>query len=344
MCRHICPIGNATGQERNNSRARALGLSLVARNAIDFSEDIIDNIYECSFCGACVKECVTGWDPVYFAKEARKIAALEGKLPKYVDKLLENHETTGNIYGLKKQKKILDAAKAAKMSDTLFFLGADATYKTPEAAIRAIELLQKSGESFMILENEPDSGYAFDFLIGEVDETKKLAEAAAKELNSFKKVICYDPNDAKMFLREYKEWGIEEKFEVITFTKYIASLIADKKLDIKKSGKVYTFNDPCTLARDLEETAYARDIINALGENREMLLFGKDTMLAGNLIMNEYMPDVMEKVAYDRWENAVNMDAEILVTASPADYYMLNKTKNKDIALITIEEAVLKCL
>ena len=27
MCRHICPIGNATGQERNTARARMLALS-----------------------------------------------------------------------------------------------------------------------------------------------------------------------------------------------------------------------------------------------------------------------------------------------------------------------------
>ena len=56
MCRHICPIGNATGQERNTARARALGLSLVVRDA-EKTEDIIDNIYECSLCGACVKAC-----------------------------------------------------------------------------------------------------------------------------------------------------------------------------------------------------------------------------------------------------------------------------------------------
>ena len=45
MCRHICPIGNATGQERNTARARALGASLVVRGATDIKE-IKDNIYD----------------------------------------------------------------------------------------------------------------------------------------------------------------------------------------------------------------------------------------------------------------------------------------------------------
>ena len=50
MCRHICPIGNATGQERNNARARALSLSLVNRNAAELSGSVADNIYECARC------------------------------------------------------------------------------------------------------------------------------------------------------------------------------------------------------------------------------------------------------------------------------------------------------
>ena len=38
MCHHICPIGNATGHERSTARARALGISLVNRGAIELDE------------------------------------------------------------------------------------------------------------------------------------------------------------------------------------------------------------------------------------------------------------------------------------------------------------------
>ena len=94
MCHHICPIGNATGQERNTARARALGISLVNREAIDLSE-IMDNIYECSTCGACVHDCTTGWDPVMFTKETRLQAALDGKLPEYIMTLVSKCIETG---------------------------------------------------------------------------------------------------------------------------------------------------------------------------------------------------------------------------------------------------------
>lgn len=341
MCRHICPIGNATGQERNTARARALGLSLVARGAVEYSEDIINNVYECSLCGACVKECVTGWDPEKFVKEARKIAALEGKLPAYIEKLIDNVESKGNAYGKDKSAELTKKIQSLGSAKTLLFLGNDAVYNTPDKAVKAIELMEKTGVPFTVLENEPDSGYDMNFLAGAVEETREIAEKTAKALD-FDTIICYDSNDASMFLREYKEWGIDLKAKVVTFTSFIADNL--DKLNIKKSQDALTIQDPPSLARDLEETEPLRKIVCAIGENREMLLNGKDTMLAGNLIMNEYMPDVMKTVAEDRWINARNMNAKTVVTANPAEYAMLKNTKPEDIELLTIEEAVLKCL
>ena len=75
-----------------------------------------------------------------------------------------------------------------------------------------------------------------------------------------------------------------------------------------------------------------------------MLLNREHTMLAGNLIMNEYMPEVIKKVAENRWINAKNADAQIVVTESPAEYMMLMETTPENIELMRLEEAVLKCL
>lgn len=344
MCRHICPIGNATGQERNTARARALGLSLVARDAVEYSEDIINNVYECALCGACVHDCATGWDPVLFTKEARLVAALEGKLPSYINDMLDNIENTGNIYGKAENGFAAKYAKNHTSGDTLFFIGKDARINAPEKAEAAIALLEKAGADFAVLESEPDSGYAYDFLIGAAAETKDTMTAAAKALSSYKKIVCYDPADAKMFKREYKEWDIALSAQIVTFTEFVAELIKNGSLKVKKSNKAYTIQDSAILARDLEETEPIREIISSLGENREMLLFGKETVLAGNLIMNEYMPEVMADVAKNRWINAKNMNAETVVTTGIADYVIMNMTKPEGMELLTVEEAVEQCL
>jgi len=338
MCHHVCPIGNATGLERNTARARALGLSVVARGAIEYSEDIINNVYECSLCGGCMKDCVTGWDPVMFTKEARLGAALDGKLPEYVMKMLENFAAKGNIYGTEKNPNI----PVIDGGDILFYLGEDTRAKG--CAKSAVELLKKAGVNFALLGDEPISGYSLDFLIGAAAETKAVMENCAKTLNNYKKVVCYDPADAKVMKREYKEYGVDIKAEVVTFTEFLADLVKSGALKVKKSDMKLTPQESPILARDLEELDSMREVLSACGELVEMLLNKKDTVLAGNLIMNEYMPEVMEKVAEGRWVNALNMDAKILVTACTAEYELLKKTKPEGVELMKIEEVLLKCL
>lgn len=338
MCHHVCPIGIATGQERNTPRARALGLSLVARGAIEYTDDIINNVYECSLCGACMTDCVTGWDPVMFTREARLGAALDGKLPDYVMKMIENLGAKGNIYGVDSAVEYEERTEG----DVLFYIGEDARAKGD--ARDAIKLLDLAGVKFSVLKKEPDSGYSMSFLVGAANETKSVMEECCKVLNGYKTVICYNPTDAKVMKREYKEWGIDLKAEVVTFTEKLASLIYEGALKPKKTDKAFTPQDSPLLARDLEEIEPIRKVLSACGEICEMLLCKEHTQLAGNLIMNEYMGGVIEKVASERWNNARNIGAKNLVVAEAAEYFMLDKTKPENMELYKLEEVVLSCL
>lgn len=343
MCRHICPVGNATGQERNTSRARALALSLVNREGVELTSDVMDNIYECQMCGACTKECVTGWDPTFFTKDVRLNAALNGKTPDYINAIVDKILDTGNAYGAKKVKAALDKAIKAHEKDekVLLFLGSEARYNVPDAAVKAIEVLEKAGVKFTCLAKEPDSGAALDWLIGAADETKKMMKDCADVIGKYKTIVAFDPADAKAFVREYKEYGVKLD-GVVTFTAYVAGLIKDKKLKVNNTGKAVVFQDPYQLARDLEETEEPREIVSACAELNEMLLNRKDTMWAGGWLMAIYNPLVSELVAKERWMNAINVGANTIVTASPAEYAALKKVAPSGKKVISIEELVLE--
>ena len=252
--------------------------------------------------------------------------------------MLQNLNEKGNIYGADKNENIPEI----NGGDILFFLGEDTRAKG--CAKTAVELLQKAGIEFTLLKDEPNSGYSMDFLIGAAAETKAVMETCAKTLNNYKKVVCYDPADAKVMMREYKEWGIDLKAEVVTFATFLAELIRDKKLAVKNSGLELTPQDSPILARDLEEVEPIREILSACGSVNEMLLNKEYTMLAGNLIMNEYMPNVIETVAANRWINAKNVNAKVLVAASTSEYVMLSKTKPEGVELKKLEEVVAECL
>ncbi len=341
MCHHICPIGNATGQERNTARARALGISLVNREAIDLAE-IMDNVFECCTCGACVHDCVTGWDPVMFTKEARLQAALEGKLPEYIMTLVGNCLETGNAYG---KVALCDTLKEkikahAKKTDTLLFLGVDARFAACEQAVKAIKILESAELEFSLVENEASSGAQLDFLIGAANETKAQAEACAKLLNEYKTVVVYDPNDAKMIKQTYKELGVEVNATVVTYTSFLAELLKCGKLKAKNSGKKVVFQDPYQLSRDLEETECAREIIKAYADLEEMLLNRDQTVWAGNILMAQYMPEIIKKVSARRLLNVKSIGASTVITACVSEYVAL-KNVATDVEVLSIEDLIL---
>ena len=341
MCHHICPIGNATGHERSTARARALGISLVNRGAIPL-EEIMDNIYECCTCGACVHDCTTGWDPVMFTKETRLQAALEGKLPDYIKQLVENCLKTGNAYGKTSLCADLSAAidAHAVKTDMLLYLGTDARYEACGQAVKAIKVLEKAGVEFTVLTDEAPSGAQLDFLIGAAKETKEQMSKCAKALGDYKTVVVYDPTDAKAIKQLYNEYNIELDTNVLTYTSFVAKLISGGKLKAENKGKDVVFQDPYQLSRDLGETEPAREIIKAYANLSEMLLNREETVWAGNILMAQYLPDVMKLVAGRRIFNAKSVGAKAIVTACVSEYVSL-KAVAEDIEVLSIEDLIL---
>ena len=341
MCHHICPIGNATGHERSTARARALGISLVNRGAIGL-EEIMDNIYECCTCGACMHDCVTGWDPVMFTKETRLQAALEDKLPSYINVLVDNCLDCGNAYGKTELcAKLSEAiAKHSAKTNTLLYLGVDARYMACEQAVKAILVLEKAGVEFTVLADELPSGAQLDFLIGAADEAKQQMVENAKVLGGFDKVIVYDPNDAKVIKRIYKEYGIELGADVVTYTAALAELVEAGKLS-GKACKTVVYQDPYQLSRDLEETEEARKVISAFATLHELHLNRGETVWAGNILMAQYIPEVMKKVAARRLFNVTSLGESVIVTACVSEYVSLKSVEQDKVEILSLEDLIL---
>ena len=93
-----------------------------------------------------------------------KRQALEGALPEYINKLVDNCLETGNAYGeteiSAELKKAIESHSAK--TDTLLYLGVDARYKVDCQAIKAIKVLEKAGVEFTVLCDEPASGSQLD--------------------------------------------------------------------------------------------------------------------------------------------------------------------------------------
>ena len=334
MCRHVCPVGQVTGKESNNARAKGFLVSMDGRGA-PLDETSMEIMYECTLCKACTNDCATGYDPSIFILEARTKAVVDGLVPPNVQPVLdramagcmyqepENDELAGIIEDLPEQ------------ADVLVFLGPVARRKQPQIAISLLSLLAKAGVSYTAIAGEPQSGADLGDLVGYVEEVKKAAEACAEAIRKTgaKTVVVLDENDAVFMKHQWAEWGIECG-EIVTATACVAGLIRDGKLAPAKADMTACYHDPARIARDLEEWEPAREIIRAMGiELHELFHNKKGTKSTGGGMLHQTSPGIGKLVAEARMNDIRFAEESIVITSTPTAFDNLSGLGAEDVAV-----------
>lgn len=288
-------------------------------------------MYECLLCGACTADCVTGFDPLLFIREARTQAMLENLTPAFAQKVIDRLMDTGNPYGA--TAPLLDFTDIPQRGDTLLWLGNAARYSVPAVAKALFAILRKAGVAFACLEKEPASGCELGDMIGHVEDVRLQAKQAAAAIQAAgaKEVIVLDSHDAAFFRHECKDWGIDLP-PIHTATAYVEKLLAEGKLSPRKETEIVAYHDPARLSRDLAELEPARNILAAMGaELHEMYLNEKDNKNpankacgsfvrareAGSSLMGQMRPELSAMLCAARYEDLLRGDARILVSADP---------------------------
>ena len=266
MCRHLCPIELVTGKENNTPRAKGLQVSMMERG-MKMDKGSAVTMYECLLCGACTADCVTGFDPLIFIREARTHAMLEELTPDFAQKVIDKLMETGNAYGAKESK--VNYEGIAEEGETLVWLGNAARYAVPDVAEALFALLKKAGVAFAALKDEPASGCELGDMIGHVEDVRVQAKAAAAAIQKTgaQKVIVLDSHDAAFFLHECKDWGIDLP-EIVTATAFVEGLINEGKIKITHQFEdPVTIHDPCNTIRGRGLADKLRDVVHFLCAN-----------------------------------------------------------------------------
>ncbi len=344
MCRHICPVGQQTGKEANNARAKGLLVSMSNRG-MEFDTSIANTMWECVLCGSCSNDCATGYEPPIFIREARTKAIVENLAPKKVQKLYDTILKTDNIYGINPKNKFdLIKNKLAglpKKADALLYIGEVAAIRTPSIAKAIITLLNKAGVNFTVLSDEPSSGAYLGDLVGFVEDVRSCGVNLTKMIDSScaKTVIVLDPIDTRVMKHEYPKWNITPKAQTITITAFIADLIAQGKLKPGKIDKIVTFHDAGALSRDLNETQPSRYILSSMGLTLKEMFLNRDlSRSSGGALFLLYEPETATMLASGRWCDAKRTEAKILVTEAPGSYAALSSLVPDGMQLFDIFE------
>ena len=322
MCRHICPVAGSTGNESWTPRAKGLMVSMVERGT-EFDAGIADVMYHCTFCDACANDCVTGFKPSEFIREARTHALVEGLAPASVLNAIDTIMEKGNIFG---EEAACPAGTPG--ADVLLYLGQTARAVSPDMAVQAAQLLTKAGVAFQIMEKEPVSGAYLGELMGFTGDVQNVAAATAAELEKTgaKTLVVLNPADAQMFRDQYGQWGLLQNMEIVTFTAFAAELVRGGKIAARPVSCKASLQEPVKLTRGLEEEAPAKELLAAAGvENVEMFLNGKMSRCVGTIPFDFISPATVREMVRVRVDDARRMGSEAIVAASPDDAYLLRK-------------------
>lgn len=338
MCRHLCPIQRQTGREINTPRAKGLLLSMVNKETQSFDMDMARAMYECVLCDACTDNCATGYQPPVFIREARTEAVVNDLAPVTVTRLIDNVLDTGNIYGVEKP------SFAREGTDVLVYIGEVAATQVPQMAENLLRLLEKTGISAKVLENEPASGVMLGDLIGSTEEVFLQAKKCAEAINETGlPVVVLNSYDAEIMKQRYPVWGCEIKAEIITAAAYVCDLILNGRLESKKStGIKGACHDDDRSARALLEFEPIRTMAEAAGyELGEMFSNRRMAKSCGTAVSRAYMPEIISKVAADRWEDLERSGCSALLVANPEAYLCLKESIPEGRLLVDLFGALL---
>lgn len=316
MCRHVCPIEDSTGMETGTPRAKGLLVSLFERG-YEMDPDSAQTMYECMLCGSCTNNCMTGFEPPIYIREARTQALIKGLVPKAMQQVIDRLDETGNIYGAGEAAVNLEGFP--EKGELMVWLGGPARFAVPRTAEALLSLLKKAGVAFGVLRNEPPSGSARGDLMGFIEEVRNDAKAAAAAVLAAgaKTLVVLDSYDAALMLHEYKAWGVEMP-KLVTATAFVDSLVKEGKLTPRKEDLLVTYHDGSRLARDLGEHQPARDLIESMGMRIvEMFLNRRLSYCCGTSTAAQYMPKIRSDAARKRWKDVMRTEARVLVAACP---------------------------
>lgn len=339
MCRHICPVAGATGSEGWGPRARGLMVSLIERGT-EYDAEIADAMYHCTMCDACANDCVTGWKPTDFTREARMLAVVNDIAPKAIMTEIENIIEKGNIYGA-----AVDGALAARLeklpgkAEVLVYLGQTGRTCSAETAMALLDLLDKAGVKYTALPEEKPTGAFLGDLMGFTGDVQSIAGKAAADIQAAgaKQVVALSPYDAVMLRDKFAEWGLLPGVEILSAPKFIAGLIADGALKPEKTGLRASVQEPVKLTRGLEEEQPVLDIIAALGIDLiSLFLHGKMSRCVGTPLMECYDADVARHMVEVRMDDARRIGSDVILACSADDMYLMSKYAEADIQVVDL--------
>ncbi len=324
-----------------------------------------DELFSCTTCMACVRECPVFIPIVDTIVDLRRFLALsEGAIPAAGQGALRNVERAGNPWGQSQSERAkwadglgVKAMAEAQDAEVLYWVGCAGSYdaRNQKIARAVVKVLQTANVSFAILGKEEKCVGDWQRRMGEEYQFQTLAAENIETMKGykFKTVIAHCPHCFNTLKNDYPQFG--GNYEVMHHSQFIAKLIGDGRLKLSKplADPAVTFHDSCYLGRYNGEFDAPRNVIGAIpGVQLREMERSRSTGLCcggggGQMWMEPLTPKGAKKVNAHRLDEAQATGAKTIGTACSYCTIMMEdavatkgvqeQVRVRDIAELTVE-------
>ena len=300
-----------------------------------------EEMWLCSTCGKCVARCPRGVKQIDVTVALRKLATMYQVFPasvKPVRTVVGGLVADGNPFGEERKirSKWTKGHKVKKFKEDMEYLYFPCCYPSYDkrlinVAVATAEILKKAGVKFGILGDKENCCGESIRKAGDEDLFKTLAKENIKTFidAGVKKILVSSPHCYHTFKNEYPEFSVH--FEVVHITELLDELIKTGKLEIKSEYKKrVTYHDPCYLGRHNNIYEQPRNVLKSINglELTEMQDSFENSLCCGGGGGRVWMETVKEeRFSNLRIEQAINVEAEEIVTACPYCITMLEDSR-----------------
>ena len=315
-----------------------------------------EEIWACTTCGACLHVCPFEIEhPKKLIDLRQNLVLAEGKFPAELRDFFHHLESQANPWGLAVGNRV-DWAKGLNLKTAadnpsasyLLWTGCLGAYDEQGKKIaRAMaRVLQASSIDFAVLGNEEKCCGDSARRLGNEHLFQTMAQENLKTLTRYriKDIITFCPHGYNTLKNEYPALvdllGVfteEEKeflrsMRIISHVEFLAGLLAEKKLLLKKSesqtctDQTYTYHDACYYGRHNGLFDQPREVLREVvgGEPQELQNFREHSFCCGaggGLLWLEEKP--AQRVNYLRAEEIIQNGSSLVATSCPFCLTML---------------------
>jgi Fe-S oxidoreductase len=326
--------------------------------------DVVDDeaVWDCTTCGACVRECPVDIEHIDTIVDLRRnLVMAESRFPAEAGALLRNLENANNPWGLPQGQRaawadglgvrVIDEGDRAP--EYLYWVGCAGSFDDRAKAISraVVMILQRAGVSFAILgprelcTGDPARRMGHEYLF------QTLAEQNVQTLDAagVTKVIANCPHCFNTLRNEYPDYG--GRYEVIHHSQLIAGLLSEGRL--RPAGRVsatIAYHDPCYLGRHNEVYRDPRRAIEAVPgvKTVEMPRHGERGLCCGAGGARMWMEErIGKRINRERMDEAASTGADTVGVACPYCLIMLDdgaRDRGGETAVLDVAQVLARSL